>query len=114
MGVRECESAKVRKWRSAEARDARRIPRTPAPPHLRTRRSGKAKGTLRPGRVPFADHAAGPSCRREGSQGLAHLALAQALERAVAELADALAGDAQDVADLLQRVLAPALQPEVQ
>ena len=36
------------------------------------------------------------------------------LERAVAQLADALAGDAEHAADLLERVLAPALEPEVE
>src|SRR5215211_5322697 len=75
---------------------------------------GKAKGTPPGGRVPPAGPPSAGSRGGERGQGLAHLALAQALERAVAELPDALARDPQDVADLLQRVLAPALQAEVE
>src|SRR5215208_1018678 len=57
------------------------------------------------------------SCRRlrgEAAERAAHVAFAKALERAVAELPDALARDAEHRADLLERVLAPALQAEVQ
>src|SRR5215208_384285 len=52
--------------------------------------------------------------RGEAAERAAHVALAKALERAVAELPDALARDAEHRADLLERVLAPALQAEVQ
>src|SRR5438309_655347 len=56
----------------------------------------------------------GYNLRCEGPQRLAHRAFAQPLQGAVAQLADALARDAEHAADLLQGVLAPAVQPEVE
>src|SRR5512143_588835 len=56
----------------------------------------------------------GPPSGGEALQCVAQLALAQALERTVPQLAHTLACDAQHVADLLQRVLAAALETEVQ
>src|SRR5690606_21185204 len=50
----------------------------------------------------------------ETGQCLAHVAFAQALQRAVAQLAHALARDAEHAADLLEGVLAPAGQAEVE
>ena len=51
---------------------------------------------------------------REAAQRAADVAFAQALERAVAELANALARDAEHGADFLERVLASALEAEVE
>src|SRR5437879_13418983 len=56
----------------------------------------------------------GYNLRCEGPQRLAHRAFAQPLQGAVAQLPDALARDAEHAADLLQGVLAPAVQPEVE
>src|SRR2546422_6103689 len=56
----------------------------------------------------------GYNLRCEGPQRLAHRAFAQPLERAVAQLADALPRDAEHPADLFQRVLAPAVQTEIE
>src|SRR5215208_6187159 len=56
-------------------------------------------------------------CRRlrgEAAERAADVTSAQPLERAIAELPDALARDAEHRADLLERVLAPAFQAEVQ
>src|SRR5688500_6794067 len=50
----------------------------------------------------------------EAAQGPAHIAFAKALERAVAQLSHALAGHAEHRADLLERVLAPTFEAEVQ
>src|SRR5207253_9861678 len=52
--------------------------------------------------------------RREAAQRATDVALTQALERAIAKLADTLTRDAEQRADLFQRVLAPALEAEVQ
>ena len=57
--------------------------------------------------IRYAQAAKLPSARPD-------VALAQALERTVAQLADPLARDAEHRADLLERVLAPALEAEVQ
>src|SRR5688500_2785316 len=51
---------------------------------------------------------------REAAEGAPDVALAEPLERAVAQLAHALARDAEHRADLLERVLAPALEAEVE
>src|SRR5215831_5384626 len=55
-----------------------------------------------------------PELGGEAAQCAADVAFAQALERAVAKLSDSLARDAEHGADLLERVLAAALEPEVQ
>src|ERR671927_130010 len=52
--------------------------------------------------------------RREATQRTSHIALTKALERAIAELANALAGDAEHGPDLLQGVLPSAVQPEIE
>src|SRR5205085_91442 len=52
--------------------------------------------------------------RREAGQRLADGSLAQPLERAVAQLADPLAGHAEHPADLFQGVLASAVEAEVE
>src|SRR5688500_17692855 len=52
--------------------------------------------------------------RREAAQRATDVALAKALERAIAKLTDALARDAEHRADLLERVLTSALESEVQ
>src|SRR3954453_3356443 len=51
---------------------------------------------------------------REGRQRAADVALAQALERAIAKLAHPLAGDAEHPADLFQGVFPAAVEPEVE
>src|SRR5438094_10638537 len=56
----------------------------------------------------------GYNLRCEGPQRLAHRAFAQPLQRAVAQLADALARDAEHAADLFQRMLAPAVEAEIE
>ena len=50
----------------------------------------------------------------EAAQRPTDVAFTQPLERAVAQLADALARDAEHRADLLERVLSAALEPEVE
>src|SRR5688500_6110211 len=52
--------------------------------------------------------------RREAPERASNLAFAQALQRTIAELPNALAGDAEHRADLLERVLASAFQAEVE
>src|SRR4051812_49408773 len=81
-------------------------------------RDGK-RGGLPGGRPPLSARrrrATRAACGsgREAAERAADVPLAEALEGAVAELADPLAGDAEHGADLLERVLAPALEPEVQ
>src|SRR5215213_6932049 len=55
-----------------------------------------------------------PPLGREAAQRSADVPFAETLERPVAELPYSLARDAEHRADLLQRVLAPAFQPEIQ
>src|SRR5678816_917009 len=55
-----------------------------------------------------------PASGREAGQRAAHVALAQPLERAVAQLTDTLTRDAEHAADLLERVLAAAVEPEIE
>src|SRR5436190_11571815 len=58
-----------------------------------------------------------PPLRRlccETCQGFADVAVAQTLQRAIPELANALTGHAEHAADLFERVLAPAVETEVQ
>src|SRR5829696_2839712 len=55
-----------------------------------------------------------PALRRERPQCPTHVALAEPLERAIAQLAHALARHAQHRADLLEGVLATALESEVE
>ena len=52
--------------------------------------------------------------RGEAAQRAADVAFAKPLERAVAQLANAFTGDAEHGADLLERVLAPTFEAEVQ
>src|SRR5271169_5074301 len=52
--------------------------------------------------------------RREAAQCAPHVALAQPLERAIPQLAHALARHAEHRADLLERMLASTLEPEVE
>src|SRR5688572_3246055 len=51
---------------------------------------------------------------REATQRAADVAFTEPLERPVPKLTDALAGDAEQRANFLERVLAPALEPEIQ
>ena len=51
---------------------------------------------------------------RETPQRPPHIALTQPLERAVAKLTDAFAGDAEHRPDLLEGVLAAPFEPEVE
>src|SRR5215467_10980802 len=55
-----------------------------------------------------------PELRGKAPQRAADVAFTQALERAVAKLSDSLARDAEHGADLFERVLAAAFEPEVQ
>src|SRR3954467_4435105 len=52
--------------------------------------------------------------RGEASECTANVALAQSLQRTIAKLANTLTRDAEHRADLLERVLAPTLETEVQ
>src|SRR5438105_9916038 len=51
---------------------------------------------------------------REARERLAYITIPQPLERAVPQLAHPLARHAEHAADLLERVLAAAIQPEIQ
>src|SRR5687767_6412044 len=52
--------------------------------------------------------------RRQILQRVSHVALTETLQRTVAKLANPLAGDAQHLADLVERVFAARLQSEVE
>src|SRR5688500_17626446 len=74
-------------------------------------------GTMNGGAAGSAVHQETPAARTlcgEAAECASDVALAQPLERAVAQLTDTLARHAEHRADLLEGVLAPTLQPEVQ
>src|SRR3954468_12608008 len=77
---------------------------------MRMHEGGGARSPLRLRIEPPAGSGNGP----EAFQRRAVRALAQLLERAVADLADALAGHAQHRPDLLQRALLALVQPVVE
>src|SRR4051812_23712477 len=81
-------------------------PKTPRPPGRLRAPGGRGSMAWPP--------TGGPRSRGEGLQGCTLVAFAQPAQRPVAELADPLARHPQHVADLLERVLALALEAEVQ
>src|SRR5688500_4728631 len=85
----------------------------PAQPIGAQRSACRTPATAREGRVPTTGAASRKILRREAAERAADVALAQALERAVAELANAFARHAEHRTDFFQRVLAATLEPEV-
>src|SRR5919107_6238157 len=104
--------------RRQQKSDARAGP-VPAPPgKVWCRGRQEKRGSRWPPRIPRCGYRKPlfdePLLRREAAQRPADVSLTEPLERPVTELPYPLARDAKHRADLLQRVLAPALQPEVE
>src|SRR5512135_889499 len=101
-GVRDREGADARGRGGAQRTGARSSTRPPDHSAAALRLGVLASGSRR------------PPLRREARQRLPDVPLAQALERPVAQLADALARHAQHPPDLLEGVLPAAVEPEVE